>query len=246
VTQPPSPIWIAEEQTCRLDLPTLMDKVKIKTNSAELFYSGVFAQPAFDLFGGASPQLYKDILAKLGPYGAALSTLKVDTSALADTNISCGLPTVNGLFRVRLDRFDLNFVRYHEVGLELGNAILVECWNVLASRDPSAAFAEHAISMNVNARMVDRPFVDLVTRFAQIPKGFPPGTQAAVGYYFAPDETTGLRLFSVIFDRTVDPEVFNFRIEFGFRGDLASAATVGAYVDSFLQKQFDILGMSWE
>ena len=224
---------------------TGMDKIRIKTNSAELLYSGVFEQPAFDLMA-VGPQLYKETLKKLSPYGAAVSTLTGDTSSIADANFSCALPVVNGVFRVRLDRFDLNLARYHEVGLDLGNAILVDCWTVLADRDPSLTLRQHGISMNVNSRMVDRPFHDLVTRFVKIPTGFPAGTQAAVGYYFLPDEATGLRLFSVILDRTAEPEVFNLRIEFGFRGDLASPAAVGAYVDSFLQKQFEILGMAWE
>jgi hypothetical protein len=221
-----------------------MDMFKVTASSSEVFYSGIFTQAAFNLHANG-PVLYKAILGNLAAYGASLPTIKVDTSTLADANVTCGLPTVNGLFRVRLDRFDVNFSRFHEVGTELGSKIVVESWKTLREVDPALALKEHGISMNVSARTLSGSAFDLVSRYVKIPDGFPENTQAAVGLYF-PIDRPEHRLFRIIFDRTVDADILNIRIELAFNAARADVEALVPYADSVFGEAFKNLGLTWE
>ena len=61
-------------------------------------YFGAFAEPAFALLGNPA-DFYTNLLRHLGPFGASLSSLSIETSSPAHAQVSC---VINEFLSVRI------------------------------------------------------------------------------------------------------------------------------------------------
>lgn len=91
-----------------------------------------FAEPAFALLGHPTP-LYAELLRKLGPFGADVSTLSLDVSSLEAAHVACQLP--GATIRVRLTGIEVVFDSFFAT--KENDSLLDATWNAVHVADES-------------------------------------------------------------------------------------------------------------
>lgn len=89
----------------------------LKSLRSEVHYRGNYAENAFALLAAPTP-LYRSLLKHLSVFGATLQNFKIETPSLADSHVSCTLLDLNTAIRARLDRFEIDCWRLHEIGTD--------------------------------------------------------------------------------------------------------------------------------
>lgn len=149
---------------------------------ASLEYQGQYAEPAFDLLADPVP-VYRHLLKFLGPYGVTLRDLKYETPTLAEASITCTLLSLSAVIRFRLDRCDVAFSEYQQVGDEAAMHIGLSAWAALQASDPEIKIARHQLTLSIQADLVKGTAEDLLAQYVTIPQPLGKKTRSAVFFY---------------------------------------------------------------
>jgi hypothetical protein len=160
------------------------DPVVIKAKTADGTYQGTFGSPAFSLL--ANPvALYDALLKQLGPHGARLDRLKFDGSVLAEAHVSCSLPELSTMVEVRIDRLQVTFLKLHEM-LRTAPSVLNAAWSAVQQASRVAGgpptILHHVATINIQVALVGTTYVDVISRFVNVPEEFGRRARAAVGF----------------------------------------------------------------
>jgi len=149
---------------------------------SEIQYQGQYADFAFDLFTASAP-VYRNMLTFLGRYGATLRDLRQDAPTVADANISCTLFDLTTTVRFYLDRLEVTFAKFHEVGGEHATHICLDAWGALQASDSTIRLARHTVVLGFHADLVKGTIEELIGQHVAPSKIFGDKTRSAILYY---------------------------------------------------------------
>jgi hypothetical protein len=184
-----------------------MDEILLKPMRSEVLYQGRFTSLAFGLL--APPiSLYQNLLKHLSQYGASLQNLsaKLDVATLADVSLSCFLTELSTIIQMHLDRFEVNFYKFHEVGFEIANQILHGTWTAVHEADASISVVEHTVAITIHAQIDGAAYDSLMGRYIRQPSTFSENHRAGVVFYVPGDPSTGERPSTIVLDRLLGQE----------------------------------------
>jgi len=168
---------------------------------SEIQYQGQYTDLAFDLFAAPSP-VYRNLLKFLGRYGTTLRDLRVDTSTVADANISCTLLNLSTAVRYYLDRLEITIAKLHEIGDEAAMQLGLDAWAALQASDPKISLARHGITLAFHGDLVKGTVEELMRQYVTPPKALGDKTTSAVLFYLR-DRGEGEEGGSIFLDRSL-------------------------------------------
>jgi hypothetical protein len=178
-----------------------MEKAVLTPLQSEVQYRGSYSEPLLDLVSDFLP-LLKRLLQRLTPFGVSFKTTRIDGIPAGEAHLAFSNPDLNFTGRVFLDRFELLFPRFHEVGQDLAEKILSAVWAALSEIVPSASLASHWVFLNFTAEIGgSESYRSLLQRFVAAPPTLPPGADAGVVFYWPADPEVGLTAASVVVDK---------------------------------------------
>lgn len=157
---------------------------------------------AFDSLASPIP-LYRNLFKYLEKYGLTLRDIQADVSTLAAANLQCSLLDLNTQLRVKLDGFDLSFVRLHEIGETVAEQVLRDSWAALYESDSSFAIADHNLTLHIQTEIARLSYDELMRNFVQAPARLKQGSQAGVVFYFPIEAVEAPGEGSIVLDRAV-------------------------------------------
>jgi hypothetical protein len=131
-------------------------------------------------------------------YGALLCGLRYDAPNLPDANISCSLSELNTVVRLRLDRFEVIFSTFHEVGGKIAQDILREGWAALHEVDASIEVVEHRIALNIATQVPGPSYDAVMSRYVSAPTALGERSRAGVLFSLPEDVARGERQGSIL------------------------------------------------
>jgi len=180
-----------------------MDIIRLKPTGSTAFYHGTFDEHAFNLLASPAP-LLKSLLTRLAPHGANLNSLRIETTALPDANITCSLLELNTAVRVRLDRVSIDFLKLSETGIDVAATILAATWGAVGDASGPAPH-QHLVNLIVQCQAENASYRELAGRFVSIPSELPPGSDAGFVFYTPKDESRGEVGGSIVMERLTNP-----------------------------------------
>ena len=133
---------------------------------SQVAYRGRFAEPVFAVLGNPA-SLYTNLLRHLRPFGAAVDSLSINVTVLAEANVVCYLAF--GHVRVRLDNLEVFFKDVPDA--ETIRGVLNGAFAAMQDTDKSLVPVAHEGIALIWARL-DEPFSSYIRRFVTIPEGF--------------------------------------------------------------------------
>ena len=185
-----------------------MEKILLKLARSEVQYQGRFEQLSFGLLTSPAP-LYQNLIKQLGKYGATiqnLTSLIPPFTPLADVNISCFLTELNVTTQVRLDRLEINFLRFHELGLERATQILLDSWAAVYEFDASIVLMNHVVTITLYTQIQDASCDQVIERYVRIPPELGSAVHAGVAFYLPGEPARGEGASSIVLDRLIGQE----------------------------------------
>lgn len=171
----------------------------LKPLRSEAHYRGNFKENAWGLLAAPMP-LYRGMLKHLGPFGATLQSLRIETASLADAQVSCTLLDLNTAIRVRLDRVEYDCWKLHEVGAEAAQQVLRAMWAAIHEADDLIQLSTHTVDLNIVAEIVGSTSARLLSRYVRIPDAL--GTMdAGVAFYTPPITSDDETWVNLVLDR---------------------------------------------
>jgi hypothetical protein len=220
-----------------------MDKILLQPVRSEVQYQGRFENFIFGLLTSPAP-LYQNLLKHTGKYGATLHGITYVAPPLADANVSCFLPEFSANIQIRLDRLEINFLRFHEVGGELAQQILLESWAALQEVDASILVAEHAVGITVYTQIQEASYDQLIERYVMIPQGLGGNLHAGVVFYLPGDSARGERPGGIVLDRLIGQEQgILLKVTASFDAAQVSFNTLTQSIEDYLTGYLDHLGL---
>ena len=175
------------------------DYLTLKPLRSELHFRANFKENAWGLLTAPVP-LYRGMLKHLGPFGATLQSLRIETASLADAHVSCTLLDLNTAIRVRLDRVEYDCWKLHEVGAEAAQQVLRATWAAIHEADDSIQLRAHIVDLNIVAEVVGSTSAQLLSRYVRIPVAL--GTMdAGVAFYTPPIDSADETWVKLVLDR---------------------------------------------
>jgi hypothetical protein len=178
----------------------LMEKILLHPIRSEVEYHGIFASPAFGSFANAFVA-FQSLLKHMQKYGALLSGLRYDAPNLPDANISCALPELNTVIRLRLDRFETIFSAFHEVGTKIAQEMLLEGWAAVHEIDASIAVVEHRLFSNISVQVQGTSYEAVMSRYVLAPSALGEHSRAGVVFSLPEDLAHGERQGNIVLGR---------------------------------------------
>lgn len=218
------------------------ENLKLKTVRSEVHYRGNYSENAFGLL--ASPTaLYRSLLKHLNVFGATLQNFKVETPSLAETHLSCVLLDISTAIRVRLDRFELDFWKFHELGTETTNRIAVSTWTAIRDADDSLHLTAHAVDLNILAEVEGGTSADLISRYVRTPEVLG-AMDLGVAFYTPPVQSNAEPWINIVIDRVFrqDKQVL-IKLTVGFDANAVPLETFALEVDRYTTTILDRLGL---
>jgi hypothetical protein len=223
-----------------------MDKILLRPVRSEVQYQGRFESLIFGLLTGPAP-LYQNLLKHLGKYGATLHGITYVAPPSPDANISCLLSEVSANIQVRLDRLELNFLRFHEVGSEVAKQFLLESWAALHEIDSSILVVEHAVGITVHTQILEASYDQLIGRYVTTPQGLGENVHAGVAFYLPEDRARGERSGGVVLDRFLGQEQgMLLKVTAVFDAVQISFAGLVQSIEDYLIRYLDHLSLALE
>lgn len=124
--------------------------------------------------------MYQNLLKFLGDYGATVRDLRYDASTLTEAHVSCFLSNLNTDIRFRLERFEVTFSRYYEIGDEAAMRIGLSAWAALQASAPSIKLVRHELFSDFHADVVKGTSKDVIQRYVTSPESFGDKTTSTV------------------------------------------------------------------
>ncbi len=223
-----------------------MDTIRLKSTREELFYQGAFTEAAFELLSAPIP-LYRNLLKRLGPYGAALKDLSVDTSTLSDANLRCALFELGADLRIRLERLEASFFSMHEIGQETAYQIIRGCWSAVREVGGSIVAAEHTVLANIDVQIQDVSYEELMHRYVTMPPALDEKAHAGVVFYMAEDLAHREGQGHVVLDRLVGQDRnLALKLSVTFDAQKVPIENLAQRVDTYVRQSLDYLGLALE
>src|SRR5438132_7274212 len=144
---------------------------KAKTKSLEMVYSGTFPKPLLSLMSKL-PELSEALFEALSPYGIVFNSLRVEGTNLPEANLTYSFFNYAALVRVKLDRFEMNFFRLHEIGGEVANRAFVDAWRAMEKVVPGIRLAEHSVTATAFLAFPQSSLSEVALKFIQPPESF--------------------------------------------------------------------------
>jgi hypothetical protein len=208
-------------------------------------YQGLFAAPAFRLFGGASGLSFQEkLFQSLAPYGARIENLKSETGSLPSITYDLTFPH-NWFVRVALDRVDMNFYNLINLGDQRARALAQSCWEAIHSCDEGIALAKHTLTVGYQFDLGNEGYKKLVGNYVKIPKELPNDTDSGVVFYIPPTRGEANQGGSIVLDRLA-PGTLNMRIVMVADATKLSPAELPSYADNYILGLVTKLGLEVE
>ena len=171
----------------------------LKSLRSDVHYRGNYTENAFELLAAPTP-LYRSLLKHLGVFGATFQNFKVETPSLADSHISCSLPDLNTAIRIRLDRFEIDCWRLHEIGTETAHRIVLAGWAAIHEADAAMKVMAHVVDLNILAEVRGGTAADVLRQYVQTPD--PLGVMdVGVAFYTRPIQKNEEPWINIVLDR---------------------------------------------
>jgi hypothetical protein len=166
---------------------------------------------------------------------------------LADANVSCLLTGLSVTTQVRLDRLEINFFRFHEVGAETAQQILLDSWAALHEVDASIVVVEHIVGLTIYTQIQGASYDQVVGRYVTIPAGLGDTPHAGVAFYLPGEPARGERPSVIVLDRLVGQDQgLLFKGTVAFDATQVSFDTLAQATDAYLIGYLDRLGLTYE
>jgi len=220
-----------------------MDKILLKPLRSEIQYLGRFANLAFGLL--ATPAaLYQSLLKHLAKHGATLQSLKQEAPTLSDANISCLLAELSANSQVRLDRLEISFLRFHEVGAEIAHQIALDSWAAVHEADASITVVEHTIGITIYTQIQGTSYDQVIGRYVKMPPGLQDAAHAGVAFYLSGDPARGERPGGIVLDRLIGQDQgLLLKVTAAFDAERVPFNTLAQATDTYLTQCLDLVGL---
>lgn len=218
-----------------------MEHALLKPIRSELHYRGVYGDNAFELLGAPVP-LYRSLVTHLGPFGVTLQNLKFESSGLADSHVSCGLPELNVGIRVRVDRVEIDFWRLHEIGADSADRIVLATWTAVREASDSVGIASHFVDLIMIAEILGGNCSALMNRYVMPPEQLGV-VDTGVAFYSRPVEKDQ-QWVDVVLDRVFgqDSQLF-VKVTMGFSAAEVAIDALALHVGTITNTTLDRVGL---
>ncbi|MCX6621376.1 MAG: hypothetical protein NTY38_09900 [Acidobacteria bacterium] len=220
-----------------------MEKMTLRRIRSELHYRGGYGDIAFELLSAPAP-LYKALVKHLGQFGGNLQNLSSESPSLADTHVSCRLPELNVVIRVRIDRVELDFWKLHEMSADIAHRIVLATWAAVREADNSVDVASHFVDLAAIAETEGANCAALMSRYLMTPEALG-AVDTGVGFYSRPVQE-GHPWVNLVLDRVFghDDQV-SVKVTMGFSAAEAALDTLAVYVDNIAKITLDKVGLQF-
>ncbi|MFQ5802814.1 MAG: hypothetical protein ACE5JQ_07985 [Candidatus Methylomirabilales bacterium] len=220
-----------------------MDKISLTPVTSEAQYEGRFTDFRFALLANPIP-VYQSLLKHLAGDGATLDSLKLEATTLSTANISCSLVSLNTTVKVLIDRFEVSFLRLHEIGEQRAVSVLLKSWGALKEIDPSLVLAEHVVLTTVCGLIKDVRYDTLMQRYVAAASVLGDNTKAGVVFYLPEDEAIGQRAGSIVLDRLgTHEQAVILKLNTGFSAKQVPLEALPQRFDEYVTNNLDRLGI---
>jgi hypothetical protein len=221
-----------------------LEKMILKPIQSELHYRGAYRDSAFNLLAPAIP-LYRSLVNHLGQFGATLQSLGIESSDLPNAHVSCKLPDLNVVVRVRLDRVEIDFWRAHEISADLTHRIVLATWAAVRGADDSVEIASHFVEIAAIAETKGDHSAALMARYVVAPEALG-DVDTGVAFYSRP-VPEGQRWLNLILDRVFgQDDRVSVKVTTAFPAAEASLDGLAVYVESLFNAALDNVGLRFE
>lgn len=205
---------------------------------------GVLSEPAFNLLNMAMP-LYQRLLQRLGRLGLKVPGVKYEGPTLPEVNFSWTVFELNAVGRLRLERFEADFFKAHEIGTEIMQEFVAGGWEAVHDSDPRLGILSHTVVVNQTVQLLDDTYGGLVGKYVTPPGDFGPNTECGVAFY-----VRGMREHveevSVVLDRLgPDQQAFVLKTTTVVAGTVG-VGDVGVLMDEVLRRVYHVLQLEVE
>ncbi len=222
-----------------------LEKIALQALRADAQYRGTFSAHPFHLLANPSP-LYRSLLGHLSNYGARLDTLRFDATSIGEANISCNLLDLNTSVQLRLDRLEVTFLRFLEVG-KVAPLIVADSWAAVHQVDSELKLQTHFVSLNVQAKIVGARYDSVVRRYITTPAGFGSDASAGVAFYLPANREAGQVLGNITLDRLAGSEEnLVVRLGVGFDASAVRIEEIETRTEKYLSGLLQELGLTFE
>ncbi len=153
--------------------------------------------------------IVEKLLVLFPAFGTSLKDLKIDggSTGFTDLHLFCGLPKINTIIRFYLDRLEIDFNTFNQIGEETAIDITQRAWTIAHEADPGINIVQHEITLDTQGDIVGSSTKEFIERFVRVPPAFGEETASAVIFNMASGVGGSDVLWSrVILDRSVARE----------------------------------------
>jgi hypothetical protein len=219
-----------------------MTAILLKPERSDALYQGFYSDLAFNLLANPVP-LYRNFLKQLGKFGANLNGLRIDTTTLAEANLSCYLQELNVFVVCRIDRVDVTCAKLHELSPDIAGQLLTDTWAAVHDSDDSLCIARHVVTTNIYNQIVGITYDEIVSRFVKAPDGISGKHQAGVVFYLSDDYGEG----SIVLDRLPgQKQGLIIKLNVGFDANKLALADLVNHTQIYLDGRLNSLGLELE
>lgn len=216
--------------------------VTLRQLRSDVLYRGNYKENAWGLF--VEPVLlYRCMLKHLGPFGATLQGLRVETAELASSNVRCHLPDLDTDIRVRLDCVEYACRSLHQVGAEVAQKVLRAVWAAIHEADESIQPGAQTVDLNLVAKVAGSTSAQLLSRYVRIPEAL--GTMdAGVAFYAPPITSDDETWVNLVLDRVFKEEdQILIRTTVGFTASTVPVESIAQTVEGQLARVLEAIGL---
>ena len=172
------------------------------------------------------------------------NSLRVEGTNLPEANLTYSFFNYAALVRVKLDRFEMNFFRLHEIGGEVANRAFVDAWRAMEKVVPGIRLAEHSVTATAFLAFPQSSLSEVALKFIQPPESFA-GAVSGMAFYL-PNKSPR-RATSVVLDRPADgSDGAFFKLTTIFDAAQIRYDAVATATDSLLKECLGALGLDLE
>jgi len=153
----------------------------LKPFYSDLYYRSQFARGSFTLVTSFLSIIEK-LLISFPAFGTSLKDLKLEggSAGLADVHLFCGLPKINTVARFYLDRLEIDFKAFNQIGEEAAVDITQRAWTIVRNADPEIGLVQHEVTLDMQAEIIGSSGKEFIERIVRLPTAFGEKTTCAV------------------------------------------------------------------
>jgi hypothetical protein len=181
-----------------------MPRLRIRPETWDLTYEIAISPSGFRLLDTPG-KLCDVLLERLAAYGVASENFRLEDGDPGERALVIELDDSSVTVEVRGDRTEIYFsdCTLHEPPAK---ELPFQIWQALEAALAGVQATSHTIQVEMEAKIEDGSYQELLNRFAPTPDGLPSGTQTAVVFYLPPDLKSGGKESSLVLNRTGDTD----------------------------------------